>query len=163
MPTSLPHVIARLIVPQNRPPQRPSQPPRLLRRPCAPVADQVGDRVRDRSKGIGCRKGNRTGRFPSTTKQRNHMPLAACWAIVWAIGWVIAHKPLSKHQKCSFTQAHAQWIVAKDIEGSKSNVAMNAWLPQASYPCGNFSDTSSFAIQKSKGSLGQTFQCSDSY
>jgi hypothetical protein len=23
-----------------------------------------------------------------------------------------------------------------DIEGSKSNVAMNAWLPQASYPCG---------------------------
>ncbi len=30
-----------------------------------------------------------------------------------------------------------------DIEGSKSNVAMNAWLPQASYPYGNFSDTSS--------------------
>ncbi len=30
-----------------------------------------------------------------------------------------------------------------DIEESKSNVAMNAWLPQASYPCGNFSDTSS--------------------
>ena len=29
-----------------------------------------------------------------------------------------------------------------DIEGSK-NVAMNAWLPHASYPCGNFSDTSS--------------------
>ncbi|CAL8989358.1 unnamed protein product [Prunus brigantina] len=23
-----------------------------------------------------------------------------------------------------------------DIEGSKSNVAMNAWLPQAGYPCG---------------------------
>ena len=29
-----------------------------------------------------------------------------------------------------------------DIEGSKSHVAMNAWRPQASYPCGNFSDTS---------------------
>ena len=29
-----------------------------------------------------------------------------------------------------------------DIEGSKSNVAMNAWLLQASYPCGSFSDTS---------------------
>ena len=28
-----------------------------------------------------------------------------------------------------------------DIEGSKSGVAMNAWPPQASYPCGNFSDT----------------------
>ena len=27
-----------------------------------------------------------------------------------------------------------------DIEGSKSYVAMNAWQPQASYPCGNFSD-----------------------
>ncbi|CAN7092774.1 unnamed protein product [Brassica rapa subsp. narinosa] len=25
-----------------------------------------------------------------------------------------------------------------DIEGSKSNVAMNAWLPQASYPCHAF-------------------------
>jgi len=29
-----------------------------------------------------------------------------------------------------------------DIEGSKSNVAMNAWLPQISYPCGKFSGTS---------------------
>jgi len=27
-----------------------------------------------------------------------------------------------------------------DIEGSKSNVAMNAWLPQASYPCGRVSE-----------------------
>ncbi|PHT28897.1 Regulator of rDNA transcription protein 15 [Capsicum baccatum] len=44
-----------------------------------------------------------------------------------------------------------------DIEGSKSNVAMNAWLPQASYPCGNFSDTSSFELQRSKGSLGHAF------
>ncbi|KAI3481992.1 hypothetical protein L1887_55362 [Cichorium endivia] len=44
-----------------------------------------------------------------------------------------------------------------DIEGSKSNVAMNAWLPQASYPCGNFSDTSSFKFQRSKGSLGHAF------
>ncbi|PHT25976.1 hypothetical protein CQW23_34402 [Capsicum baccatum] len=37
-----------------------------------------------------------------------------------------------------------------DIEGSKSNVAMNAWLPQASYPCGNFSDTSSFEFRSSE-------------
>ena len=28
-----------------------------------------------------------------------------------------------------------------DIEGSKSNVAMNAWLPQASYPCGTVTPT----------------------
>ncbi|PHT25200.1 Regulator of rDNA transcription protein 15 [Capsicum baccatum] len=44
-----------------------------------------------------------------------------------------------------------------DIEGSKSNVGMNAWLPQASYPCGNFSDTSSFEFRRSKGSLGHAF------
>ncbi|KAF7457853.1 Regulator of rDNA transcription protein 15 [Cryptosporidium felis] len=44
-----------------------------------------------------------------------------------------------------------------DIEGSKSNVAMNAWLPQASYPCGNFSDTSSCNFHRSKGSIGHAF------
>ena len=44
-----------------------------------------------------------------------------------------------------------------DIEESKSNVAMNAWLPQASYPCGNFSDTSSFKFRNAKGSLGHAF------
>ncbi|CAN7022697.1 unnamed protein product [Brassica rapa subsp. trilocularis] len=44
-----------------------------------------------------------------------------------------------------------------DIKGSKSNVAMNAWLPQASYPCGNFSDTSSFKFRRSKGSIRHAF------
>ena len=44
-----------------------------------------------------------------------------------------------------------------DIEGSKSNVATNAWLPQASYPCGNFSDTSSVKFSQAKGSLGHAF------
>ncbi|CAD5205317.1 unnamed protein product [Bursaphelenchus okinawaensis] len=44
-----------------------------------------------------------------------------------------------------------------DIEGSKSNVAMDAWLPQASYPCGNFSDTSCCKLYKSKGSIGHAF------
>eukprot|EP00762_Andalucia_godoyi_P007841 ANDGO_01293.mRNA.1 Putative uncharacterized protein ART2 len=44
-----------------------------------------------------------------------------------------------------------------DIEGSKSNVAMSAWLPQASYPCGNFSDTSSFRPRMTKGSIGHAF------
>ncbi|KAK7323546.1 hypothetical protein VNO77_27023 [Canavalia gladiata] len=44
-----------------------------------------------------------------------------------------------------------------DIEGSKSNVAMNAWLPQASYPCGNFSDTYSFKFRRTKGSIGHAF------
>ncbi|KAM9831271.1 desmoglein-2-like protein [Neosynchiropus ocellatus] len=36
-----------------------------------------------------------------------------------------------------------------DIEGSKSDVAMNAWPPQASYPCGNFSDT--YCLKPKKG------------
>ena len=44
-----------------------------------------------------------------------------------------------------------------DIEGSKSNVAMNAWLPQASYPCGNFSDTSRLIHSILKGSKGHVF------
>nr|XP_025884627.1 uncharacterized protein LOC101246232 [Solanum lycopersicum] len=44
-----------------------------------------------------------------------------------------------------------------DIEGSKSNVAMNALLPQDSYPSGNFSDTSRFEFRRSKGSLGHAF------
>ncbi|PHT27250.1 Regulator of rDNA transcription protein 15 [Capsicum baccatum] len=44
-----------------------------------------------------------------------------------------------------------------DIEGLKSNVAMNAWLPQASYPCGNFSDTSSLKFRRFKGSFGHAF------
>ena len=34
---------------------------------------------------------------------------------------------------------------------------MNAWLPQASYPCGNFSGTSSLKFRGSKGSIGHTF------
>src|SRR5882757_271424 len=44
-----------------------------------------------------------------------------------------------------------------DIEGSKSDVAMNAWPPQASYPCGNFSDTSCLKLLKAKGSIGPAF------
>ena len=44
-----------------------------------------------------------------------------------------------------------------DIEESKSNVAMNAWLPQASYPCGNFSVTSSWKFPRPKGSIGHAF------
>ena len=46
-----------------------------------------------------------------------------------------------------------------DIEGSKSDVAMNAWPPQASYPCGNFSDTSCLKSLRPlvKGSIGHAF------
>ena len=41
-----------------------------------------------------------------------------------------------------------------NIKGSKSNAAMNAWLPQASYPCGI---TSSLKLVRTKGSIGHAF------
>ncbi len=45
-----------------------------------------------------------------------------------------------------------------DIEGSKGDVAMDAWPPQASHPCGNFSDTSSSDSGIiTKGSIGHAF------
>ena len=34
---------------------------------------------------------------------------------------------------------------------------MNAWLSQASYPCGNFSDTSSLKLLETKRSIGHAF------
>jgi len=39
------------------------------------------------------------------------------------------------------------------MEESKSNVAMNAWLPQASYPYGKFHDTSYLKLPSPKGSV----------
>ncbi|PPS17156.1 hypothetical protein GOBAR_AA03425 [Gossypium barbadense] len=71
----------------------------------------------------------------------------------WATGPCIASIPDSDLEAFSYNPAHGR----ADIEGSKSNVAMNAWLPQASYPCGNFSDTSSFKFRRSKGSIGHAF------
>ena len=50
-----------------------------------------------------------------------------------------------------------------DIEGSKSNVAMNAWLPQISYPCGKFSDTPRRNSCSSKGSIGHAFTIHSDY
>ncbi|KAG8184449.1 hypothetical protein JTE90_002298 [Oedothorax gibbosus] len=44
-----------------------------------------------------------------------------------------------------------------DIKKSKSNVAMNAWLPRASYPCNNSSYTSCIKLVKSKGLIGPAF------
>ena len=55
---------------------------------------------------------------------------------------------------CHFCEA---MIRRADIEESKSYVAMNAWQPQASYPCGNFSDTSTCNFRKRKGSIGHNF------
>ena len=44
-------------------------------------------------------------------------------------------------------------IKRADIEGSKSNVAKNARMPQASYPCGNYSDTFNLNQFNIKGSF----------
>ncbi|KAI3488911.1 hypothetical protein L1887_46983 [Cichorium endivia] len=48
-----------------------------------------------------------------------------------AAGTRVASSPDSDLEAFSHNPAHGR----ADIEGSKSNVAMNAWLPQASYPC----------------------------
>ena len=37
-------------------------------------------------------------------------------------------------------------------------VTMNAWLPQASYPCGNCSDYSSWIFLRPQGSIGHVFR-----
>eukprot|EP00924_Labyrinthula_sp_SR-Ha-C_P002091 maker-scaffold_132-snap-gene-0.7-mRNA-1 protein AED:0.46 eAED:0.46 QI:0/0/0/1/0/0/2/0/86 len=68
-------------------------------------------------------------RQPLNQISESGVPLVLAW-ITWVNNPTIA----------PFCQRR---IGRADIEGSKSNVAMNAWLPQASYPCGNFSDTSS--------------------
>jgi len=52
---------------------------------------------------------------------------------------------------CEFCLAR---IGRADIEGSKSRVAMNAWRPQASYPCGDFSVTSGSTLGTSNGARG---------
>ena len=44
-----------------------------------------------------------------------------------------------------------------DIEESKSHVALVAWRPQASYPCGNFSVTSRCITCICKGSIDHAF------
>ncbi|RIB00405.1 hypothetical protein C2G38_1994362 [Gigaspora rosea] len=44
-----------------------------------------------------------------------------------------------------------------DIEGSKSNVAMNAWLPQASYPCGSIGHTFMVCIHTENQNQGSFY------
>ena len=65
-----------------------------------------------------------------------------------------AHVPYWRVNNPTLWDFCVSMIGRADIEGSKSNVAMNAWLPQASYPCGNFSDTSSWIFLRPKGSIG---------
>ncbi|KAI3478778.1 hypothetical protein L1887_59238 [Cichorium endivia] len=69
-----------------------------------------------------------------------------------AAGTRVASSPDSDLEAFSHNPAHEP--TSKD---QKATSLMNAWLPQASYPCGNFSDTSSFKFRRSKGSLGHAF------
>ena len=55
------------------------------------------------------------------------------------------------------TVLHCDYVLLREASLCLLTVAMNAWLPQASYPCGNFSDTSHFKFQKLKGSIGHDF------
>ncbi|GJT65567.1 regulator of rDNA transcription protein 15 [Tanacetum coccineum] len=120
---------------------------------------------------------SRAGTIEETSNQIAKAQLVGqpmCERVNQAAGTRVASSPDSDLEAFSHNPAHAHvpyWWVNNptlgefcftmigraDIEGSKSNVAMNAWLPQASYPCGNFSDTSSFKFRRSKGSLGHAF------
>ncbi|KAK8640526.1 hypothetical protein V6N13_008279 [Hibiscus sabdariffa] len=79
---------------------------------------------------------------PTTRALGGHRPLLRVGNR--ATGACVASSPDSDLEAFSHNPAHGR----ADIEGSKSNVAINAWLPQASYPCGNFSDTSSFKFRR---------------
>ena len=57
---------------------------------------------------------------------------AGQYAKAEGIDWIIAMDPGPAPRSTSGTADNRR----------RSRVAMNAWPPQASYPCGNFSDTS---------------------
>ncbi|KAK8670388.1 hypothetical protein V6N13_037006 [Hibiscus sabdariffa] len=66
---------------------------------------------------------------PTTRALGGHRPLLRVGNR--ATGACVASSLDSDLEAFSHNPAHGR----ADIEGSKSNVAMNAWLPQASYPC----------------------------
>ncbi|PHT26777.1 hypothetical protein CQW23_33618 [Capsicum baccatum] len=78
--------------------------------------------------------------LPPRWLSQRHVPLGA-------EAPTAAHVPYWSVNNPTLGEICFTMIGRADIEGSKSNVAMNAWLPQASYPCGNFSDTSSFKFR----------------
>ncbi|PHT26133.1 Regulator of rDNA transcription protein 15 [Capsicum baccatum] len=126
--------------------------------------------------------GNCTSRRPPRPFRRGDLANDTCpWGSrtllrvgKWTVGTCIASSPDFDLEAFSNNPAHAHvpyWWVNNptlgefcfimigraDIEGSKNNVAMNAWLPQASYPCGNFSGTSIFEFGRSNELLGHAF------
>jgi len=68
-----------------------------------------------------------------------------------------AHVPCWQVNKLTLAPGCERRIGRADIEESKSGIAVNAPPPQASYPCGNFSDTSRVKLLRTKGSIGHDF------
>lgn len=67
-------------------------------------------------------------------------------------GLMPAHAPCWQMNNPTLGEFCFTTIGRADIEGSKSDTAMNIWLPQASYPCGNSSDISRLKPKRSEGS-----------
>ncbi|PHT66612.1 hypothetical protein T459_31037 [Capsicum annuum] len=76
-----------------------------------------------------------------------HRATVPCCPVPWCHGALVPRCLGATVNSPTLGEFCFTMIGRADIEGSKSNVAMNAWLPQASYPCGNFSDTSSFEFR----------------
>ena len=89
------------------------------------------------------------------------------WELWYIAGkWVMQdlyHPPYWRVNNPTLWDFCVSMIGRGDIEGSRSNVAMNAWLPQASCPCGNFSDTFSWICLRPKGGIGHVFLSLYSY
>ncbi|XP_022765870.1 uncharacterized protein LOC111310705 [Durio zibethinus] len=94
-----------------------------------------------RSMGIelqgGPRGSSATGAAPTTRALRGHGPLLRDKTNLSDDGLNPAHVPYWWVNNPTLGEFCFIMIGKADIEGSKSNVAMNAWLPQASYPCGS--------------------------
>ncbi|PHT29095.1 Regulator of rDNA transcription protein 15 [Capsicum baccatum] len=93
--------------------------------------------------------------LPPQRLSQRHVPLGA--EAPTAVRLSPAHVPYWWVNNPTLGEFCFTMIGRADIKGSKSNVAMNSWLPQTSYPCGNFSDTSILEFRRSKGSLGHAF------
>ena len=61
---------------------------------------------------------------------------------------VLAHDPCLRVNNPTLCAFCYTTLGRADIEESKSGVDMSSWPPQASYPCGNFSDTTNLDFVK---------------
>ncbi|PHT26597.1 Regulator of rDNA transcription protein 15 [Capsicum baccatum] len=72
--------------------------------------------------------------------------------------WIVAGKTNLSHDGLNPAHVPYWWVNNPTLgEFCFTMIGRADIEPQASYPCGNFSDTSSFEFQRSKGSLGHAF------